>query len=255
MINSIEELVQKGDPDRFALVKTAPPQKRLKLLAIYALNLEISAASWRAKDPRTVLIRLQWWQELIDDVTSGKMEPPTKLVKDSMEAFGKDEFPVESFHRIIEARKLEVMESATNRDQFSMFIDYTSCEIMWATAQIFGTPKTSEMTIRRFAWGAGVASYLRAVPNLHAAGRLLFLQTEIEQKWAVLEAKKSLIKARQERIQVPSNSLPVMLTGWRADTTLRRANADIGRVMAGELNESEIEKRFWLLVRSLTGKW
>ena len=46
MPTSVQELVQHGDPDRFAATLIASPAHRRQLLALFAFNLELAATSW-----------------------------------------------------------------------------------------------------------------------------------------------------------------------------------------------------------------
>ncbi len=252
---STAALVRKGDPDRFAAARAAGPEQRRMLLALYAFNLEISRVPWRAREPGAAAVRFQWWRDAVDGIMSG--EPPPHPVAEELAAvIRRRGLPPEPFRRLVLARHKEFTgEFSAGRDGYAEFIDSTAGEVMWLAARILGAPGSSERTVRDFAWGSGTAAYLRAVAELRAGGRQCFLESECDRIWAVREASGRIREARRHRRAVPGQALPALLAGWRADAALNRARRDIASVTAGELSESEFERRGLLLVRGFTGKW
>ena len=226
------------------------------LLSLYAFNCEVAQVTWRAKDPLTVAMRFQWWIDSVENAVAGDEVPRHYVSQALAESIRLKALPKEGFFRLIAALQDEfVLCGDGGRDGFAKFIENTAGEVMWLASQILGAPLSAQTTVRDFGWGSGVAGYLRAVSQLKARGRLRFLNSESDQRWAVDEAMARIRRARQNRLTVPSRVLPALLAGWRADTTLRRARNDVASILHCGLCESEFSKRWTLLSRSLTRRW
>ena len=65
-LSPVGELVRRADPDRFLTALFAPPDKREALFTLYAFNNETARAREAAREPMMVLIRLQWWREVVE---------------------------------------------------------------------------------------------------------------------------------------------------------------------------------------------
>ena len=64
-LQACADLVERGDPDRFAAVMAAPMPLRARLWPLYAFNLEIARAPWVTKEPMIAEMRLQWWRDVV----------------------------------------------------------------------------------------------------------------------------------------------------------------------------------------------
>lgn len=60
--------VKTHDWDRFLAISTAAPERFEGLLAILAFHLEIAKIADVVSDPTVGMIRLQWWQEALDEI-------------------------------------------------------------------------------------------------------------------------------------------------------------------------------------------
>ncbi len=249
--------VESGDPDRSAVAKIAPREKRCLLLFLYAFNLEAARITWKAPDPATAAIRFQWWHDIVDTAGSGNDIPRHHVAEGLDQLMDQCRLPTASFHRLLDAYQSErsVPDGHDERQRFAQYIDSTAGEVMWLAAQILDRPLACEETVRDLAWGCGVASYLRAVATLKARGRLYFLTDMATQHWAVTTAAARIDRARSHRSELPASIFPALLTGWRADSTLRRARVNIARVDSGGLDESEFVRRVRLAICGLTGRW
>ena len=66
-------LVERGDPVRFRAVMSTPVDIRAKLFPIFAFNLEVARAPWVTKEAMIAEMRLQWWQDALEEITLGKV--------------------------------------------------------------------------------------------------------------------------------------------------------------------------------------
>lgn len=62
------ESVRRQDRHRYLTAVLAPPDGRKRLLALYALNLELAKASELTSDPMLAEIRLTWWREAVSEL-------------------------------------------------------------------------------------------------------------------------------------------------------------------------------------------
>ena len=63
--------VRVHSPDRYLSTLFAPPQYREALLALYAFDGELARIQQIVSEPMAGLIRLQWWDDVIDGLGSG----------------------------------------------------------------------------------------------------------------------------------------------------------------------------------------
>ena len=173
MIQTCADLVHAGDPERFAATMAAPVALREKLWPLYAANLEIARAPWAASEPMVAEMRLQWWIDTIAELAAGsdrRGHPVTEALAPLLQA---DPALAPLLTGIAEARRWDCWREAfADRTAFDAYLDRTSGNLMWAAARTLGAPGTSEAPVRDFAWGAGLAAYLRAAPELEARGRI-----------------------------------------------------------------------------------
>ena len=253
---TVAELVRRGDPDRFQSARSATSPERRRLHALYAFNVEVSRAAWVTDEPSVASIRLQWWDETIESIYDGLRLPVHDVALELADTISSTGVPKVHFDGMIAARKIELAGSGQGQPHcFHRFIDMTAGNLMWLAALTLGAADTSESTVRDFAWGAGIASYIRALPQLAARGRALIDPGGAETDELLLQAISRIRSARSRRKRVPASALPAMLAGWRASSVLRKAIRNPQAIASGELNESEFRRRGVLAWRSATGIW
>ena len=67
-LTACAQLVETGDPARFAAVMAAPVAVRAKLFPLYAFNIEVSRAPWVTQEPMIAEMRLQWWRDALEEI-------------------------------------------------------------------------------------------------------------------------------------------------------------------------------------------
>ena len=252
-IEACAALVEKGDPDRFLAAMAAPPVARRVLFPLYAFNLEVARAPWVTEEPMIAEMRLQWWRDALDEIASDKEPRRHEVVTPLAEILTPED--AQLLDAAVEARRWDVYkEPFESEEAFRTHIQATSGHLMLVAARRLGP--ADEVTVRAFAYGAGVASWLRAIPDLEARGRIPLLDgTPKGIKSLAESALTELRQARRARDTVSKAATPALLAGWRAEATLKRAAAKPQAVADGALNESEFTRRFTLLKTGLTGRW
>lgn len=247
-------LVERGDPERFAAVLAAPVEVRAQLFPLYAFNLEVARAPWVTEEPLIAEMRLQWWRDVVENSASGAArahevaEPLHEVIRD----FG---LPLDVLDRLIAARRWDI-----GREPFAGFagleeyIEATGAGLMWLAARALGAPEGAEPAVRNYGWAAGMAAFLRAVPDLEARGRVPLPEGVAARDVAAVGLKR-LKAARAARRDVPKEVAPALLAGWQAGAILRQAVADPEAVREGRLGLSEFRRRGGLLWQAVTGHW
>lgn len=253
-IDACAVLVRLGDPDRFLAVMAAPVTVRAQLLPLYAFNLELARAAWVTKEPLIAEMRLQWWRDVVENAASGAARahevagPLHDLIRD----FG---LPVAVLDGLIAARRWDVgREAFVDLAALEAYIEATGAGLMWLAARALGAPDQAEGPVRGYGWAAGVAGYLRAVPELVARGRVP-LPEGVDLAGLAGMGLDRLAAARAGRKAVPMEVAPALLAGWQAGAILAQVRADPAAVLEGRLGLSEFSRRGRLVWQAFSGRW
>jgi len=252
-LSACAALVQRADPDRFMAAMAAPVAARPVLFPLYALNVEVSRAPWVTGEAMIAEIRLQWWRDALAEIAAGGMvrrhEVLTPLAKVITPAQASD------LDEMVTVRHWDIYRDPfEDPGHFERYINQTSGSLMSVAARCLGT--VDEGVVRDFAYGTGLANWLRAVPELQARGRMPLLDGSHEAIRALAsDGLERLTRARGNRALVSRAAGPALLVGWQAQSLLRQALRDPGRVEAGTLGQSEIGRRLSLMAKVVTGRW
>jgi phytoene/squalene synthetase len=250
-VDACAALVERGDPDRFLAVMAAPMAARARLFPLYAFNLEVARAPWVTKEPMIAEMRLQWWRDVVAETA-----PRAHEVAGPFHALiGAASLPVEVIDRLIAARQWDIYRDAfADEAALDTYLDDTAGGLMWLAARALGASDQAEVAVRSYGWAAGLAGFLRAVPELEARGRIPLVDGRAQAVRAL--AAKGLMRldrARKASATVPRQCRPALLAGWQAEGLLRQVLADPSAVAEGRLQLSEFARRGRLLWQSLTG--
>ena len=247
------QLVERGDPDRFAAVMAAPPRARTALFPIYAFNIEVSRAPWVTQESMIAEMRLQWWRDALAEIRAA-------------EAVRRHEV-VTPLARVLDAQGADLLDSLTGarrwdvyRDPFedmAHFRDYlnkTSGNLLVVAARALGP--VPDQVVRQAGYALGVANWLRAVPALEQAGRVPLVEGTPDAVRALAhEGLEALEAARKGRRDIPAAARPALLPMWQVAPVLRRAARDPRRVADAVLELSPIRRRVGLMAAAVTGRW
>ncbi|MBI1217848.1 MAG: phytoene synthase [Rhodobacteraceae bacterium] len=248
-------LVEQGDPDRALVTAGAGDAAQAVLWPLWAFNLEVARAPWASREPMVAEMRLQFWADAVDRLGDGQAPAGHPVLAPLAEALaGRSVQPLAA---LVEARRRDVWREAfPDAAALEDYLDATAGGLMWQAAQALGAPAAAEPVVRDFGWGAGLAAWLRAVPDLHARGYAPLPDTAPEATAALARAGLARIaRARAARGAVPATAFPALATGWQAAAVLRLAARDPGRVAQGRLTRSEFARRGGLAWAALTGRW
>ncbi|AWD20656.1 phytoene/squalene synthase family protein [Fuscovulum blasticum] len=250
-LEACARLVERGDPDRFLTVRAAPLWAREQLLPLYAFNLEVARAPWVTQEPLIAEMRLQFWRDVVTEDSPRAHEvagPLQALIRDAG-------LPVAVLDRLVAARRWDVWrEPFEDRAAFDGYIQETAGGLMWLAARALGAPDGAEAAVRAYGWAAGLANFLRAVPELVARGRHP-LPEGVEVADLAQAGLDRLAQARAARATVPRGLAPALLAGWQAGGLLALAAREPAAVTEGRLHLPEFRRRGGLLWQALSGRW
>lgn len=246
-------LVERGDPDRFIAIMAAPVAARRVLFPIAAFNVEVSRAPWVTEEPMIAEMRLQWWRDALEEIADGKLVRRHEVVTPLAEVITPKQ--ASRLDRLVAMRRWDIYkEPFEDAGHFETYLDATAADLMVVSAQALGD--ASAEVVRGFGWGAGLANWLRAVPELQARGRVPMVDGRPEAVKLLAARGIALIqeaRARRAAVSVPARA--ALLTGWKAETVLRKAASNPAAVLAGALDPSPARAKLSLMVKAATGRW
>ncbi|MCY1125615.1 squalene/phytoene synthase family protein [Frigidibacter sp. RF13] len=250
-------LVQAGDPVRFAAAMAAPVAARAKLWPLYALNLEIARAPWASAEPMIAEMRLQWWIDTLDGLGQGQARNGHPVSAALLPHLSGRADLAGLLAGIAEERRWDCWkEPFTDDGAFEAYVDATSGNLMWAAARLLGADRTAEPAVRSFAWGAGLAAYLMAAPELERRGRIPFTDGRPEALASLAdEGLHRMAEARKAAKTIPPEARPALWPGASAAAILRRAARAPALVAAEALAPSPFIRHWHLASRALLGRF
>ena len=250
-IGACAALVERGDPDRFAAVMAAPVAARERLFVLYAFNLEVARAPWVTQEPLIAEMRLQWWRDVVAEAEAGRPARAHEVAGPLAARIRAAGLPGAVLDALVVARRWDVY-----RDPFAdgaaleAYLEDTGAGLMWLAGRALGAGAEAEASLRAAGWAAGLAAFLRAVPELEARGRVPLPEAAPEAVAAL--ARAGLARLERARAGLRGLAAPqraATLAAWQAGPVLRLAAAEPARVATGDLHLSEFARR-WRLLRA-----
>ncbi|MCE0504608.1 squalene/phytoene synthase family protein [Roseivivax sp. GX 12232] len=230
-LTACAQAVEKGDPPRFRAVMAAPVAARRVLFPIYAFNLEVARAPWVTSEPMIGEMRLQWWRDALAEIEAGGVVRRHDVVTPLALALGPG--LAERLDRLVGARRWDLYpEPFEDREHFDRYIEETGGLLLLAAARSLG--EVDEEAALGAGYAAGLAAFLRAVPELRAKNRQPLLSEEHGQLAELAEqGLKRLAEAR--RAKVSKAARPAFLATWEAEPVLKTVRKDPAAVLEGRL--------------------
>lgn len=247
------ELVEKGDPDRFRAVMAAPVAARPVLFALYAFNIELSRAPWASAETMIAEMRVQWWRDVGAELAKGGpvrrhyvATPLSRLLRPELAG---------AIDAMCEARRWDIYRDPFEDEAaLDSYLGATSGALMWMAAASLGD--VDEQVARDYGYAAGLASYLRAIPELEAQKRIPLPDGRGDTVSALVrKGLERLNSARSRRGAVSAEASRAFLAGWQTETILKQAAMTPQRVADGALEIGAMRGRLSLMWQAATGRW
>ena len=252
-LNACAALVERGDPLRFRAAMAAPVAARRLLFPLYAFNFEVARAPWLTKESMIAEMRLQWWRDICTQIAQGEAVRRHEVATPLAKAVTSEDAAL--LDELVAARRWDIYRDPfEDTAHLERYIDQTSGNLTWVAVRRLGA--ANEAVVRDAAYAAGIAGWLKAIPELEAAGRIPLLDgTADGLRDLAGGALKRLEKARTRRGAVSRAATVGLLHIGAAAPVLRAAIADPRRVALDTLPDPVQVDRLRIGWRALTGRW
>ncbi|MBM3605820.1 MAG: hypothetical protein FJX25_14080 [Alphaproteobacteria bacterium] len=252
-LEACTESLRQHDPDRFGAVLVAQVQDRPALVTLYALNLEVARAPFQSAEPMLAEMRLQWWIDRLAEMGRGTPPPLHDVLTPLWEAWGAGAGPLaglaEARHRDCERQPF------ATPDEVVAYVDATAGVLMWAAAQRCGAAEGTRDIVAHHARGAGIAAWLRALPQLQALG-LGMAEARAEDVHVLAEkARDGLRMAARLHRKLPGRAAAALFPGPRVPRLLSEIAS--GRIdpLTATPAITPFQRRASLARLAFTGRW
>ncbi|ROU04270.1 squalene/phytoene synthase family protein [Histidinibacterium lentulum] len=249
------EIVRRGDPVRFRAAMSCPPPAREVLFPLYAFNVEVSRAPYASEEPMIAEMRLHWWREALEEIGAGG-RVRSHEVTDPLAALVRERgLPVEVLDRAAAARRWDIWrEPFEDGAAFSAHLERVAGDLAWVSALGLGAAAAEEEeAVRAGAWGAGLARWFLAVPEMEARGRMPLPDGREETVRAL--AREGLARLDAGRAARTEGAVLALRHGWDAGAVLKAAAREPGRVKDGRLGPGEARSALRLAWVAVRGRW
>lgn len=249
-LDACTEAVRTQDPDRFGAVLVAEPADRPALITLYALNLEIARAPFQSNEPMLAEMRLQWWIERLAEMGQGREPPLHDVLTPLWDCWGRD---AGDFVDLAEARRRDcAREPFADGSAVTAYIDATAGGLMWCAARRLGAPGSARETVALQARGAGIANWLRALPQLQPLGLGLAGGDPAQLAQIALTA---LTSAAARHSDVPKTAAAALYPGPRIRPFLTQiAEGKIDPLQQGQ-EITPFQRRASFALLAMTNRW
>ncbi len=252
-LDACAALVERGDPLRFRATMAAPVAARRVLFPLYAFNIEVARAPWVTQEAMIAEMRLQWWRDVLEEIAGGRAVRRHEVATPLAQVIRAEDARL--LDELVAARRWDIYRDPfEDADHFDRYIDQTSGHLAVVTARQLGA--VDEAAIRDAAYATGIAAWLRAIPELEAAGRVPLLDgTPDGVRSLARTALDRLSSARRNRRSIAPKARAALLHVGAATPILQAAIKDPKRVAEGTLPAPDVTDRRHLVWRALTGRW
>ena len=226
-------LVREADRDRYLATLFAPPDSREALFALYAFAIEIGRVRDVAREPMPGEIRLQWWREVLEGQRDGEAaaHPVASALMAGLNRHG---IKPERLVGIVDAHQFDLYDEPMGTlDDLDNYGVMTQSALLDVAIAILGGGGPEAMMLVR---GAGIAVTVTGIlVNLakQVSRRQMFVPIEVIERHGVdigevyagktsealknalaelrRHARRQMIAARNEAMQVPLTILPALL--------------------------------------------
>jgi phytoene synthase len=175
-----EELVRRGDKDRYLTTLFAPADRRPALQALYAFNIEVARVRDLVSDPLPGEMRLQWWRDALAGCGHGEVgrHPVAAALIETIDRY---DLPLDPFLELVEARTFDLYDDPMpTLADLECYCRATASALMRLGIRVLGAGDCLPATSMAQQGGVAYAltGLMRALP-FHAARGQVFLPDDL----------------------------------------------------------------------------
>lgn len=252
-LDACTDMLRQQDPDRFGAVLAAEQDDRAALLTLYALNLEIARAPFQSAEPMLAEMRLQWWVDRLAEMGRGTAPPLHDVLTPLWEAWGAQ---AGTLVDLAEARRRDCERQPFRAaSEVVEYVDATAGALMWAAAHRCGAPEGTREIVAHQARGAGIAAWLRALPQLQAMGLGMDRPDPEHLKDLTSLAREGLRMAARQHRKLPARAAAALYPGPRVPRLLSEIAQGRVDAYAETIALTPFQRRASLARLAMTGRW
>ncbi|WP_426957541.1 phytoene/squalene synthase family protein [Muricoccus radiodurans] len=179
-ISDMAALARRHDPDRFLCALFAPAAAREAVFALIGLNHELARAREAAREPFMVLIRLQWWRDVVEEAARGAPARRHEVAGPLHAAIRAGTLDPQALLAMVEGREAEAEGPPADREAFFAALRGTAGRIAAEMGRALGAPDGFRAALETVGVAYGTAGVLRSLPVLAAQGRNPLPVAELE---------------------------------------------------------------------------
>ena len=243
-------IVERADPLRFRATMAAPVKARRVLFPLYAFNIEVARAPWVTQEAMIAEMRLQWWRDVCEEIGQGGPVRRHEVATPLATVLTADQ--ARCLDTLVGARRWDIsLDAFEDAAHFDAYLDQTAGSLMWVAASGLGA--ADETVVRDAGYGAGVAAWFHAIPQLVEQGRVPLLDgTDAGVAGLAHKALGRLQNARSQRGKVSAAARPALFSIGASAAVLEAAIREPSRVGDGSLPALDDFPLSW---RALSGRW
>lgn len=252
-LEACTEILRQHDPDRFGAVLTAAPDHRPALVTLYALNLEIARAPFQSAEPMLAEMRLQWWIDRLAEMGEGTAPPLHDVLTPLWDAWGTR---ADHLVEMAEARRRDCeRQSFTSVTEVVSYVEATAGRLMWQAASTLGAPAEARDVVADHALGAGLAAWLRGLPQLQSLGLGLAGAQDKDAQELARIGRDALRRAAAGRSAVPKSASAALYPGPRVVPFLAKISDGKINSFSQKIEITPFQRRASLAWLALSGRW
>jgi 15-cis-phytoene synthase len=237
MSDYVQELVAKGDKDRYLSSLFAPPDARPHLLALYAFNLEITRIHETVSNPQIGLIRHQWWLDTVDGIYAGQTQnhPIAQALATAIE---RANLPKHALRNLITAHEFALFDDVMpTLSDLEGHLGETSSSLIQMAALILGDNPPE---------AAGLAGVAQGIASVLRAKRKSFLPADMVQELGQNETIEHLKAHAQKRLQ-EARSISIVPAALPAFLPVSLTSLYLSRITPNSIKDiSQLRRQFAL---------
>jgi phytoene synthase len=150
----LDALVRRMDPDRWLASRyVADAAARADVIALYALNYELSRAAEVASQPLIGEMRLAWWREAAEEIYEGRPVRRHPVAQAVAEAVRRRGLPRADLEALIDGRLRELEPWPLGEDEVLDYLDATAGCLMTLAARVLAAAAPPDLRPAGRAWG------------------------------------------------------------------------------------------------------